>query len=54
MSESTESKKYRFNFCRCVEDNKHVFKNTVLINRIHKCKFVDILMEAEYVEMYEK
>ena len=53
MSESTESKMYCCNFCKCVEDNKHIFKNNALINRIHKCKFVDILMEAQYIEMSE-
>jgi len=54
MSESTESKKYCCNFCKCVEDNKHIFKNKVLINRIHKCKLVDILLEAQYIEVYER
>ena len=54
MSETTESKQYCCNFCKCVKDNKHRFKNKVLINRIHKCKFVDILLEAQYIEMYER
>ena len=54
MSESTESKMYCCNFCKCVEDNKHISKNKVLIQRIHKCKFVYILMEAQYIEMYER
>ena len=52
MSENTESKKYCCNFC--VEDNKPIFKNKVLINSIHKCKFVDSLMQAQYIEMYER
>ena len=30
-------------FCKCVEDNKHRFTNKVWMNRIHKCKIVDIL-----------
>ena len=41
-------------FCKCVEDNKHIFKNKVLISRIHKCKIVDILTGAQYIEMYER
>ena len=54
MSETTESKKYCCNFCKCVEDNKHIFTNKVLMNRIHKCKIVDILTEAQYIVMYER
>ena len=54
MSESTYSKMCCCNFCKCVEDNKHIFENKVLINRIHKCKFVDIFMQAQCVDMYER
>jgi len=41
-------------FCKCVEDNKHIFKNKVLMRRIHKCRIVDILTETQYIEMYER
>ena len=41
-------------FCKCVEDNKHRFKNKVLTNRIRKCKIVDILTETQYIDMYER
>ena len=53
MSETTEDRKCNC-ICKCVEDNKHTFKNKVLMNRIHKCKIVDILTEAQYIEMYER
>ena len=39
-------------FCKCVEDNKHIFK--VLINQIRKRKTVDILTETQYIEMYDR
>ena len=39
---------------KCVEEDKHIFKNTVLMNRIHKCRTVDILTETQYIEMYER
>ena len=54
MSETTEDRKCSCIFCKCVEDNKHIFKNKVLMNRIHKCKIVDILTEAQYIEMCER
>ena len=54
MSETTEDSAYCCNFCKCVEDNKHIFKNKVLMNRIHKCRIVDILTETQYIEMYER
>ena len=54
MSESAESKQCCCIFCKCVEDNKHILKNKVLINRIHKCKILDILTETQYIEMYER
>ena len=54
MSKSTEGKTYCCNFGKGVEDNKQIFKNKMLINRIHKCKFVDILMKAQYIGMYER
>ena len=34
--------------------NTDGFKNKVLINRIHKCKIVDIVTETQYIEMYER
>ena len=35
--------------------NREVFlKTKVLINRIHKCKIVEILTEIQYIEMYER
>ena len=54
MSETTEDRKCSCILCKCVEDNKHVFTNNVLTNGIHKCKIVDILTEAQYIEMYER
>jgi len=54
MSKTTEGNTYCCMFCICVEDNKHIFKKKVLINRIHKCKIVDILTETQYIEMYER
>ena len=53
MSETTESKS-NCNFCKCVEDDKHIFKNKVLMKRIHKCKIVDILTGTQYIEIYER
>ena len=41
-------------FCRCVKDNKHIFEKQVLINRIHKCRIVDILTETPYIEICER
>ena len=29
-------------------------KNKVLMNRIHECRIVDILTDAQYVDMYER
>ena len=40
--------------CKCVEDNTHIFKNKVLVNRIHKCRIVDTLTKTQYIEMYER
>ena len=54
MSETTEDRKCCCNFCKCVEDNKHIFKHKVLMNRIHKCRIVDSLTETQYIEMYER
>ena len=54
MSETTEGSTYCCNFCKCVEDNKRIFKNKVLMNRIHKSRLVDILTETQYIEMYEE
>ena len=54
MTKSSEGKTYCCNFCKCVEDNKHRFKNKVLVSRIHECKFVDISTETQYIAMYER
>ena len=54
MSKTTEDNTYCCNCCRCVEDNRHRVKNKALINRIHKCKILDILTETQYIEMYER
>ena len=54
MSETTEDSTYCCIFCKCVKDNKHIFKNKVLMNRIHKCRIVDILTETQYIDMYER
>ena len=54
MSESTEDSTYCCIFCKCVEENKHIFKNKVLMSRIHKCRLVDILTETQYIAMYER
>ena len=54
MSKTIEDNTYIRNFCKCVEDNKHLFKDKVLINRTHKCKIRDILTETQYIEMYER
>ena len=53
MSQTTEDTTY-CNFCKCVEDNKHICKNKVLMNRFRKCRIVDILTETQYMEMYER
>ena len=52
MSKATEDSTYCCNFCKCVEGNKHIFKNTVLRNRIRKCRIVDILTETQRIDMY--
>ena len=54
MSETTEDITYCCNFRKCVEHNKHIFNNKMLINRCHKCKIVDILTETQYIEMHER
>jgi len=54
MSEAAEDRTYCCNFCKCVEDNKHIFENKVLMNRIHKCRIVDISTETQYTEMHER
>ena len=54
MSETPEGRAYCFIFCKCVEDNNHIIKNKLLVNRIHKCRIVDILTETQYIEMYER
>ena len=50
MSETTKGRECCCIFCKCVEGNKHIFKNNVLI-KIHKCKFADILLEAQNSQM---
>ena len=47
MSETTGYNTYCCNFCRCVEDNIHRVKSKALMNRIHKCKILDILTETQ-------
>ena len=54
MSDTTEDSTYCCIFCKCVEASKHIFKTKVLMNRIHKCRIVDILTETQYIEMYER
>ena len=54
MSETTEDSTYCCIFCKCVEGRKHIFKNKVLMTRIHKCRIVDILTETQYIELYER
>ena len=54
MSETTEGSTYCCNFCKHVEENKHIFKHEVLMNRIHKCRIVDILTETRYIDIYER
>ena len=56
MSKTTEGNKYCCIFCKCVEDIRHRFKNKVLINRIHKCKFVDMYgrSKIKQIEAYNK
>ena len=54
ISETTEGSTNCCNYCKCVEENKHIFKNMVLVNRIHKCRIVDILTETQYIDMYER
>ena len=51
MLETTEDNTYCCNFCKGVEENKHIFKNNVLMNRIHKRRIVDIVTETQYIEM---
>ena len=54
MAETTEYRTSICNFCKCVDDNKHILKRKVLMNRIHQCKIVDILTETQYIGMYER
>jgi len=51
MSKTTQDKTCCRTFCKCVDDNRHMFKNKVLIDRIHKCKIVDNLTETQYIEI---
>ena len=51
MSETTEDSTDCCSFRKCVEDSKHIFKNKVLMNRIHKCMIVDLLTEIQYIEI---
>ena len=53
MSETTEDPTYCI-FCKCVEDDKHIFENTMLMNRIHKCRIVDNSTETKFIDMYER
>ena len=54
MSAPTEDSTYCCNFCKRAEDKKHIFKNKVLLNGIHKCRIADILTETQYIEIYER
>ena len=54
MFGTTEDSAYCCIFCKCVEEDKRIFKNKVLMNRIHTCRIVDILTEARYIDMYER
>ena len=54
MSETTEASTYCCKFCEYIDEHRDVFKDKVLINRIHKCKILDILTETQYIEMYER
>ena len=54
MSETTKGRAYCCILCECVEGNKHRFENKVLMNRIHKCRIVDILTETQNIDMYER
>ena len=51
---TTEDNKYGCKFCEYINEHRDIFKNKVLINRIHKCKIVDILTERQDIEMYER
>ena len=53
MSETTEDSTYCCEFCEYINEHSDVLKNKVLINRIHKCKVLDIFTETQYIEMYE-
>ena len=50
----TTGRAYCCIFCRCVKDNKQIFKNKVWMNRSHKCRIVAILPETQYIAMYER
>ena len=54
MFETTAGSTYCCNFCKCVEEEKHIFKNKALMNRIQKCGIVDLLTETQCIEMYER
>ena len=53
MSETTEDCECCCNLCKGVEDNEQIFKDKVLMNRIHKCSIVDTLTETQDVNMYD-
>ena len=52
VSETTEGRAFWCNFWKRVKDNEHICKSKVLMNRIHKCRIVDISTETQYIEMY--
>ena len=54
MSDTTGDNTDCCKFCEYINEHRDIFKNKVLINRIHKCKIVDILTEKQYIDMYDK
>ena len=54
MSETIEDRKCCCNFCKCVEDNTQISKHQALMDRMHKCKIVDILTERQYIDMCKR
>ena len=54
MFETTEDNTYCCNFYKCVEENKHIFKNEMFMNRSQECRIVDRLTETQYIDMCER
>ena len=51
VSETKQGRECGYNFCKYVEDNKHMFENKVLVNRIHKCEMYE-RMRNKQIETY--